>query len=93
MGIDLNRAFVSEDEILNPEINSLKEVGRALRNEFGGKFLYFFDLHGHSSHKNIFSYGPSYEYNDPQFYASRILPKVLHAKSKYFNYNSCTFTL
>lgn len=55
--------------------------------------MYFIDLHGHSSQKNIFSYGPNYEYNDPQFYVSRILPKVLNIRSKYFSYNSCTFSL
>ena len=51
------------------------------------------DLHGHSSKKNIFSYGPDYEVSDPNFYTARLFPKVIGLNSKYFKYDSCTFKL
>jgi hypothetical protein len=60
LGYDLNRSFHSEDEITNPEIVALKELGRKLRNTHGDKFHTFIDLHGHSSEKNIFTYGPDF---------------------------------
>lgn len=93
LGVDLNRAFYSDDEVLNPEIWALKSLGRHLKSQYGCNFALFIDLHGHSSQKNIFCYGPNYEYNDPNFYIARLLPKILNLKSKYFKYSSCTFKL
>ena len=35
MGADLNRSFDSEDEITNPEVLALKELGVKLKEEHG----------------------------------------------------------
>lgn len=55
--------------------------------------MYFIDLHGHSSKRNIFAYGPNYNENSRNFEKSKYLPKSLSLISKYFSYESCTFKL
>ena len=74
-------------------MTSIKALGRQLKAEYSNKFLYFLDLHGHSSKKNIFSYGPEYDIRDPNFYLGRFFPKLLSLNSKYFNFSDCTFKL
>jgi cytosolic carboxypeptidase protein 2/3 len=43
-----------------PTIHALKDLLRNLRNKVGENLQIFVDLHGHSTKKNIFSYGPEY---------------------------------
>ena len=64
-----------------------------LKEEFGERFNLFLDLHGHSSQRNIFSYGPDYDITETNFYQIRLLPKILNLRSKMFKYPSCTFKL
>lgn len=52
-GVDLNQAFYSDDEVLNPEIWALKSLGRHLKSQYGCNFALFIDLHGHSSQKHL----------------------------------------
>lgn len=49
MGADLNRSFDTDDEVTNPEVSALKELGLRLKAEHGERFTLFLDLHGHSS--------------------------------------------
>jgi len=91
--MDLNRSFDSDDEVTNPEIVALKELGLQLKNEYKDRFEMFLDLHGHSFEKNAFSYGPDYDSSEANFYQIRMLPKILSMRSRYFKYNSCTFRL
>lgn len=93
LGVDLNRAFDSDDEIINPEVVALKELGMRLKQEHGDRFNLFLDLHGHSSERNIFTYGPDYDTTETNFYQIRLLPKILNSKSRYFKYSSCSFKL
>ena len=93
LGADLNRCFDSEDEITNPEISALKELGLKLKEEHGERFNLFLDLHGHSSERNIFTYGPDYELTETNYYQIRLLPKILNLRSKMFKYHSSTFKL
>jgi cytosolic carboxypeptidase protein 2/3 len=43
-----------------PTISALKDLLRNLRSKLGDNLQFFIDLHGHSTKKNIFSYGPEY---------------------------------
>lgn len=72
---------------------ALKTIGEKLLREYKERFLCFLDLHGHSSQKNIFSYGPQYEVSHRNFTSSRFLPKVIDHLSDEFDYESCTFKL
>lgn len=74
-------------------MSALKELGVKLKEEFGERFNLFLDLHGHSSQRNIFSYGPDYDITETNFYQIRLLPKILNLRSKMFKYPSCTFKL
>lgn len=53
----------------------------------------FLDLHGHSSKKNTFFYGPSYPITEPEYYKAKVLPKILSNKTPIFRYYSCVFRL
>ena len=53
----------------------------------------FIDLHGHTSSKNIFTYGPDFETGNSNYYMARLLPKLLDLKSDYFKYDHCSFKL
>lgn len=59
-GRDLNRTFRMTNDFMIPEVRVLKELVLRLKAEFKGRFMLFFDLHGHSVKKNVFLYGPEY---------------------------------
>lgn len=73
----MNRSFHEEDEVTFPEVVALKLLGKKLKDEHKENFLCFLDFHGHSSQKNIFSYGPNYDERHKKFLHSRFLPKAL----------------
>lgn len=60
-GRDLNRTFKLSNDLLIPEVRSLKELVGKLKGEFKNRLLMFLDLHGHSVKKNVFLYGPEYD--------------------------------
>lgn len=53
----------------------MKELARNLQAKHG-LFMYL-DFHGHSRKKNTFFYGPAYAIHEPNYYKSRIFPKLV----------------
>jgi hypothetical protein len=53
----------------------------------------YIDIHGHSSKKNIFMYGPDYSIQTSNYDLCRQLPKLMSNLSKYFRYYSCNFRI
>ena len=68
-GKDLNRQFKVKNLQLLPEISSLKDYITKLKNEknTSSSLMYYLDLHGHSTKKNSFMYGPEYDMWDNKF--------------------------
>jgi cytosolic carboxypeptidase protein 2/3 len=85
LGRDLNRYFH------RPE--SIEQTGmiRSLATKF--KPFMFLDFHGHSSRKNIFTYGPDYSIDNRYFLPSRVFPKLISKYTKSFRYYSCNFRI
>ena len=54
-GDDLNRKYAHPNKRLHPTISSLKKLLKKNSN-----ILAYFDLHGHSTKKSVFLYGPRY---------------------------------
>ena len=90
-GKDLNRQFIQASKELYPEVSLVKELAKKLQNSFG-LFMYL-DFHGHSRKKNTFFYGPSYSIHEPNYYKSRILPKLVEKVDSNFRFHSCSFTI
>ncbi len=82
LGLDLNRQFHQHDEDLLPETTSLKMLVERLQGE-GGKVDFFLDLHGHSTRKDMFAYGPEWEHS-LRFYKSKLLIQKLSDISPHF---------
>lgn len=51
------------------------------------------DIHGHSTKKNMFVYGPDYPISVKEHELCRLLPKLLENHCKCFRYGSCSFKL
>ena len=90
-GKDLNRQFVQASKELYPEVALVKDLAKRLMNSYG-LFMYL-DFHGHSRKKNTFFYGPSYSIHEPNYYKSRILPKLVEKVDSNFRFHSCSFTI
>ena len=90
-GKDLNRQFLLANRDLYPEVALVKEFARKLHNRHG-IFMYL-DFHGHSRKKNTFFYGPAYAISEPNYYKSRILPKIIEKVNSNFSFNSCSFVI
>lgn len=48
-------------------------------------------MHGHSSKKSVFMYGPRYPLHSEHYLKIRILPKLVSARTDIFRYYSCRF--
>lgn len=62
-GRDLNRQFKFTDKVLYPTVHLLKALMKSIKNPW-----MFLDLHGHSSKKNVFMYGPEFPIFNPMYY-------------------------
>lgn len=57
-GKDLNRKYMKNGEFVFPEINGIIDYVAKLKEKYGKKLLFLVDIHGHSTRKNSFFYGP-----------------------------------
>ena len=53
----------------------------------------YLDFHGHSRKKNMFMFGPDYNLTQPEYYKSRVFPKLLANVTPIFRYYSCSYTI
>jgi hypothetical protein len=58
LGKDLNRSFRGVDLSMYPVVKSIINLAREINRSYGDRFIGFYDFHGHSQKKNVFSYGP-----------------------------------
>lgn len=85
-GLDINRMYGPNAVArLNPESNLVKSIAK------GEVPSLYFDLHGHSSKKSVFIYGPRYPLHSQHYVGIRVLPKLLQARTPMFRYYSCRF--
>lgn len=59
-GKDLNRTYNQSRKYAFPETFQLLNLAKRLKQLHKKRFVMYIDLHGHSSKKNIFMYGPDY---------------------------------
>lgn len=57
-GKDLNRQYRKNNEFVFPEIIAIIDYIIKLKEKYGKRLLFVIDVHGHSSRKNSFFYGP-----------------------------------
>ncbi len=76
-GKDLNRQFKDLDNFIFPEITKMHELALEIRQKHFKGIEFYFDFHGHSSKKNLFSYGPDHSPRNIYYFKSRILPKLV----------------
>lgn len=86
-GRDLNRNYIKPDPQTHVEIWALKELISMQRN----KLFAFIDIHGHSTKKGSFLYGPQFAMHNDQYYLSRVVPKLMSEQTQIFRYFSCKF--
>ena len=53
----------------------------------------YIDIHGHSSKKNSFFYGPEWGMHTNNYALSRELPRVMGDLTSFFRYFSCSFRI
>lgn len=74
-------------------MKAIKSLVTSLKQEYRSRLMFFIDFHGHSVRKNVFIYGPEYDIWEPNYYRTRILPKILADKTEIFRYYSCMFRI
>jgi len=84
-GRDLNRVF--DEPHLYKEVALVRSVASLYNCHI------FFDFHGHSSKKYVFTYGPNYPLDHRYFLPCRLLPKLISKSSDAFRYYSCNFKI
>ena len=85
-GLDINRMYgPNANTRLNPESTLIKQIAKSEVPSL------FFDLHGHSSKKSVFIYGPRYPLHSEHYVGIRVLPKLLQSRTPVFRYYSCRF--
>lgn len=57
------------------------------------KPLLFLDFHGHSTKRNVFTYGPNYGVDHKYYLTARLLPKIISKLTNAFRYYSCLFKI
>lgn len=86
-GLDINRMFgENANKRLNPEALKLKELAKENK-----RTAFYFDIHGHSSKKSIFMYGPHFPLHSEHYMKIRVLPKLMSQRTEMFRYFSCRF--
>ena len=74
-----------------PEVYHLKRLVERI-SETHDLELYL-DFHGHSRKKNMFVFGPDYNLTQPEYYKSRVLPKLLASHTSIFRYYGCSYAI
>ncbi len=91
-GKDLNRLFRKKQLFLIPQIEMCKDEFNNLLKIHKNKVMLFLDIHGHSSRRNAFCYGPgildSNVFNDVRQFA-----KIIASRTEIFRYPSCSFRI
>lgn len=90
-GKDLNRVYTRLNKEVYPEIYHMRTLmDRLTQNR---QVYMFLDFHGHSDKKNTFVYGPVYNIAEPEYYKSKVLPKMMSLKTPIFRFYSCVWRL
>ncbi len=92
-GKDLNRVYSDKTDFVFPEIIGMRDFTKKLKQKYGKNFLFFIDLHGHSTRKNSFFFGPEYSVFDEEYPKCRMLAKIYANITDIFRYYSCKFRL
>ena len=57
-GKDLNRCYSYRTDFVFPEVVAIRDFAQKLKSKYGKRFLFLIDVHGHSTRKNSFFFGP-----------------------------------
>lgn len=76
-GKDFNREYRNPDKEIFPEVHFFKKLVTETKLLYKNNLFMFLDLHGHSTKKNIFAYGPEFSLTDKFYYEARIFAKML----------------
>lgn len=83
LGRDINRCF-NQSQLL-PEVALIRSLAAKY------KPFMFLDFHGHSSKKNVFTYGPDYAIDNRYFLPCRLFSKIISKCTRSFRYYACNF--
>lgn len=59
-GKDLNRKYAQGVDLVFPEVRALMDYVHKLKEKYAHRLLYVIDIHGHSTRKNSFFFGPEF---------------------------------
>lgn len=92
-GVDLNRQWVTPDEMYQPEVFWTKGLLKKMCEVEKRQIWIYCDLHGHSKKKNCFFYGCNTAANGGflSWTIVRLLPRIFAQKSHMFNLRDCRF--
>lgn len=86
-GCDLNRRYLNPDPQAHVEVWALKDLISVQRD----RLFAFVDVHGHSTKKGAFLYGPQFALHNDQFHLARVVPKLMSEQTEMFRFFSCKF--
>ena len=92
-GNDLNRQFISPNEMLHPSIKAVKDFVKDILDARPNSIFAYIDFHGHSLRKNVFMYGPEFPIHSPNYYKAKVLPRILSNRTPMFRFQSCRYTI
>lgn len=75
-GKDLNRVYSDFTDLVFPEVINHQQLLIKLSEKYKDNFLFAIDVHGHSTRKNSFFYGPEYSIHHEKYLKCRLLPKL-----------------
>jgi len=90
-GKDLNRRYSKSSDFVFPEVNGIMDYVGKLKSKYKDKLLFLIDIHGHSSRKNSFFYGPEFSIIEEEYTKCRLLPRYYAQRTDVFRYYSCKF--
>lgn len=92
-GKDLNRQYVGINKYIFPEIYALGELCQRIRRSTHKSIEFYFDFHGHSAKRNLFSYGPEYPMTNFYYFKSKAFAKIVEQTNPFFCYENSIFTI
>ena len=90
-GKDLNRQYKRKPDFVFPEVAGIIDYMAKLKQKYGKKLLYLIDIHGHSTRKNSFFFGPEFPIMDEEYAKCRLLPRFFSGRTDIFRYYSCKY--